>query len=180
VTLDEIFVQRCEMWSDIQHHLRYLHDTVVESNAQTGVELGIRSGNSTAAFMAAVEKTGGHLWSVDVAIPAWPLEFYGRDFATLIIGDDLKVADQLPAAIDVLFIDTSHHFEQTLAELRRYGPRARTILLHDTELEEPFQAPVGDPKYPVSKAIDVWCGEVGRNWVNRTGCYGLGVVTKGW
>jgi hypothetical protein len=161
------------------------------------VELGVRSGNSTAALMAAVEKTGGHLWSVDIMIPAWPLEFYGRGFATLIIGDDLEVADQvgpqievttfadaeprfIPGGIDVLFIDTSHHYEQTLNELNLYGPRARTILLHDTELEEPYQAPPHDPKYPVSKAIDDWCAKTGRNWINRTGCYGLGVVTKGW
>jgi cephalosporin hydroxylase len=182
VTLDEIFVQRCSVWSDIVDHLPYLYDTVVESNAQTVVELGVRSGNSTAAFMAAVQKTGGHLWSVDVAIPSWPQEFYGTGFSSLIIGNDLDfgVADQLPDQIDVLFVDTNHWFHHTLEELRLYGPRARTILLHDTELEAPFQAPADDPKFPVSKAIDTWCAEVGRNWVNRTGCYGLGVVTKGW
>jgi cephalosporin hydroxylase len=176
VTLDEIYAQRCATWSDIQHHLRYIHDTVVEQNAQTVVELGIRSGNSTAAFMAAVQKTGGHLWSVDVATPSWPLEFYGRDFATLIIGDDLAVADRLPDQIDVLFIDTSHHYEQTLAELNLYGPKATMILLHDTELEDPYMRPPTDPLFPLRTAIDDWCAKTGRQWTNRTGCYGLGVI----
>jgi hypothetical protein len=63
-----------------------------------------------------------------------------------------------------------------LAELRLYGPRAHTILLHDTELEHPYQAPPSDPPWPVMTAIGVWCNEVGRTWVNRPNCWGLGTI----
>jgi cephalosporin hydroxylase len=75
-----------------------------------------------------------------------------------------------------LFIDTSHHYEQTLAELNLYGPKATMILLHDTELEDPYMRPPTDPLFPVRTAIDDWCAKTGRQWTNRTGCYGLGVI----
>jgi cephalosporin hydroxylase len=109
-------------------------------------------------------------------VPSWPIEFYGRDFGTLIIGDDLKVADQLPDQIDVLFIDTSHHYQHTLDELRLYGPRATSILLHDTELEHPYMAPATDPPFPVKVAMIEWCLETGRSFTNRENCNGLGII----
>lgn len=175
-SVDDIYWQRATTPSDIVEHLEYLYNTVVNSHAQVVVELGVRSGNSTAALLAAVELTGGHLYSVDIGFPDWPLEFYRSKHSTLIIADDLKVADQMPDDIDILFIDTSHHYEQTLAELRLYGPRATTILLHDTELEHPYQAPPSDPSYPVKAAVEAWCVETGRVWSNRQNCWGLGTI----
>lgn len=179
MTLDDHYRQRCSTWSDIVEHLPFLHDLVVEENAQTVVELGVRSGNSTAALLAAVEKTGGTLWSVDVAVPDWPRDFYMATCGKLIIGDDLMVADRLPGEIDVLFIDTSHYFEHTLAELRLYGPRSKVVLLHDTELESPYGVPDDDPPFPVKAAIETWCAETGNTWVNRPNCYGLGMIRRG-
>ncbi len=174
--LDEIYLERCRTTSDIYEHLPFIHDLVVAENAQTVVELGVRSGNSTAALVAAVSKTGGAVWSVDTAVPSWPREFYGAPNLTLIIGDDMKVADQLPDQIDVLFIDTTHWYEHTLAELNLYGPRSTIILLHDTELEEPYQMPATDPRFPVKTAIKDWTAKTGRPWANRTNCYGLGII----
>lgn len=178
MTLDDIYRQRCAQPSDIFEHLPVLFCTVIEQNAQAVVELGVRSGNSTAALLAAVERTGGHLWSVDIGLPQWPTEFYQSEHSTLIVGDDMAVAGELPDQIDVLFIDTSHHYEHTLAELRLYGPRATTILLHDTELEHPYRAPATDPAFPVKCAVEVWCAEAGRPWRNLTNCYGLGIIER--
>jgi predicted O-methyltransferase YrrM len=175
MSVADIYLDRCATPSDIVEHLEYLYLTVVDSHAQVVVELGVRSGNSTAALLAAVEVTGGHLYSVDIGIPQWPPEFYQSKHSTLIIGDDLEVVDQVPEAIDVLFIDTSHKYFQTLAELGLYGPRADTILLHDTELEHPDGAPP-DPPYPVKAAIETWCAKTGRSWLNRENCWGLGVI----
>lgn len=159
--------------SDIWEHLPTLYAHVVAENARVVVELGVRSGNSTAALLAAVELTGGHLWSVD--IDTQPAGFDNHPQWTFIQGNDLATADQLPATIDVLFIDTSHHYEHTLAELRLYGPRSRWIVLHDTELEHPDGAP-RRPSFPVKKAIECWSLDVGRRWTNRTNCYGLGII----
>jgi cephalosporin hydroxylase len=176
MTLAGIYATRANTPSDIHEHLPTLYRAVFDSNAQTVVELGVRSGNSTAALLAAVEQTGGHLWSVDIALPNWPTEFFTSEHSTLIIGDDVAVSEQLPQHIDVLFIDTSHHYEHTLAELRIYGPSATTILLHDTELEDPYQRPATDPRWPVKRAVEKWCAEAGRTWTNHENCYGLGIV----
>lgn len=175
-SIADIYRFRCSQPSDINEHLEVLHDLVVDNNAQTVVELGVRSGNTTAALLAAVELTGGHLWSVDIDVPNWPRAFHDSPHGSLIIADDLTVADRLPDQIDVLFIDTSHYFEQTLAELRLYGPKAKWIALHDTELEHPYMVPPSDPAFPVKCAIEVWTAEVGREWSNRPNCWGLGLI----
>jgi predicted O-methyltransferase YrrM len=177
--LDDIYRQRCEAWSDVVEHMTVFHDTVVDANARTVVELGVRSGNSTAAFLAALEQTDGQLWSVDIKLPKVPIEFHDCGGWTFVLGDDLDVADQLPDDIDVLFIDSSHHYYHTLAELDLYGARAATILLHDTELEHPDGAPAIDPSFPVRTAATQWCARTGRAWKNLTNCYGLGVIGGG-
>jgi hypothetical protein len=105
----DIYLDRCATPSDIVEHLEYLYLTVVDSKAQVVVELGVRSGNSTAALLAAVERTGGHLYSIDVAIPVWPLEFYRSKHSTIIIGDDLAVADQKDVGRAPLVRPTLHH-----------------------------------------------------------------------
>jgi predicted O-methyltransferase YrrM len=178
-TIHEIYLQRCSVWSDIVDHLPVLRDTVVQAKAQTVVELGVRTGNSTAALLDGVELTGGHLWSVDIRLMPQaqytPLKRAAGDRWTFVIGDDLAVADQLPEQIDVLFIDSSHFYEHTLAELALYGPRATTILLHDTELEHPDGAPP-EPAFPVKRAVEKWCAEVGRPVEFLSNCYGLGII----
>lgn len=200
LSIDEIYQQRRSVWSDIVDHLPTLHAAVIDSNAQTVVELGVRSGNSTTALLAAVARTGGHLWSVDIRLmPSASYDALRRaadDQWTFILGDDMTVADQIdtgsvdcttirdaeprtvPLPIDVLFIDSSHHYEHTLAELRLYGPRADVILLHDTELEHPDGAPSTDPPFPVKRAIEAYCAETGRPWTNATHCYGLGTIRR--
>lgn len=182
LSISDLYQRHCSVWSDIVEHLPTLHDTVVELEAKTVVELGVRTGNSTAALLAGAAETGGHLWSVDVRLmPSanyTPLQRAAGDHWSFIIGDDLTVADQLPEQIDVLFIDSSHHYDHTLAELRLYGPRANLILLHDTELEHPDGAPATDPSHPVKRAVEEWTDEVGRPWENHTNCYGLGIIRR--
>lgn len=153
--LDKLYAERVQNWSDIQGHLEFMHDLVVEEKATAVLELGVRDGNSTAALLAAVDKTDGHLWSVDVnpipEIPAWVNS--GR--WTTVMGDDLTLAYSplLAGEFDIVFIDTLHWYHHTLAELRLYAPKARIVLLHDTELERPWQQPEGEPAFPVREAI---------------------------
>jgi predicted O-methyltransferase YrrM len=170
---------RCSTWSDIQNWMPTLRDTVRAYPSAAVVELGVRSGNSTSAFLYAVDEVDGHLWSVDVNTPAVPGWWWSYPRWTCRIGDDCNpaIAADLPAEVDVLFIDTSHHYDHTLAELRLYVPRVRpggTVLMHDTELEAP-DGYIGDP-FPVARALDDYCAEAGLSWENRTGCYGLGVI----
>ena len=177
MTVDDIFTERLQIWSDIQGHLQFMHDVVVEADAKTVVELGVRSGNSTAALLAGVQKTGGHLWSVDTEPIDLPAPISQSKLWTPVVGDDLAVTDWLPKEIDVLFIDTNHWYHHTLAELRLYGPSSKIILMHDTELEWPWQAPPGDPSFPVRKAIEHYLQLIPeRNVEWREGSYGLAVI----
>lgn len=170
---------RVAMWSDIQQHLPRLHAEASIPDAQI-IDLGVRAGNSTAAFLAAVEKHGGHVYSVDVNTP--PSPFHGHPQWTFIAGDDLIVADQLPDQVDIVFIDTSHDYVQTCAELEVYVPKVRAggvVLLHDTELEHPDASPVSDPSFPVRVAVDEYCTDNGLTAEFVTGCNGLGVIRIG-
>jgi predicted O-methyltransferase YrrM len=170
---------RCTTWSDIQDWIPTLHDTAARYPGAVVLELGVRSGNSTSAFLLAVDEVRGHLWSADVNTPGVPGWWWSYPRWTCRIGDDCNpaVAVDLPAEVDVLFIDTSHHYEHTLNELRLYVPRVKSggvVLMHDTELEQP-DGYAGGP-FPVARALDAYCAEAGLRWENRAGCYGLGVI----
>jgi len=169
------YTTRCWMPSDIVAHMPQLHEEASTGDA-TVIELGVRTGNSTAAFLAAVEKHGGHVHSVDVARPKVP--WFAHRQWTFHLGDDLAVADDLPDC-DLLFIDTSHHYGHTRAELDAYVPKVRpggVVLLHDTELERPDTAPESDPAFPVRTAIDEYCADHDLDVEYVPGCYGLGVI----
>lgn len=175
----EGFQQRLAEWSDIQGHLQFLHDVVTEERARRVVELGVRDGNSTSAFLSGLEQKrhgDAHLWSVDIVPINAPAAWWRSGLWTFIFDNDLKVRDYVPEDIDILFIDTSHHYDHTLAELRLYGPRSKTILLHDVDLERPHGAPRGDPPFPVRAAINAWLQETTRKVEFREGSYGLGVI----
>lgn len=171
---------RCNVWSDIVGHLPTLYDTVLAYPGAVVLELGTRSGNSTAAFLAAAASVGGHVWSVDIGLPQAPGWWWQTGLWSPVIGNDLDPAilARLPGKVDVLFIDTSHAYDHTLAELRTYVPRVKpggVVLCHDTELEAPEL--VGpQPPFPVAKALDDYCAESGLKWANNTGSYGLGVI----
>src|SRR5262249_32923697 len=103
-----------------------------------------------------------------------------------LIADDTsaKAQDWLPAECDVLFIDTDHSYDHTLAELRTYMPRVRPggiVLLHDTEWEQTGASPdecrqLDEPGGSVTAALDAWAEETGMAWENRPGSYGLGII----
>jgi predicted O-methyltransferase YrrM len=166
-------------WSDIQGHMEFLYTSALERPVM--VELGVRSGNSTCALLAAVEKNGlGSLWSVDISEPDVPESWYALKYWHLLVCDDTSTNARLwlPSAIDLLFIDTSHTVAQTLMELELYVPRVRPgglVLLHDTEWLYPdvqLSGPIGD----VAKALDEYCAKTERSWYNRPGSYGMGVI----
>jgi predicted O-methyltransferase YrrM len=169
-------------WTDIQDHLPFLYDTVRAYNSPDVVELGTRSGESTSAFLAALEAGGGgHLYSVDIDEPQVPAEWFTSSLWTFHQGDDLALADVLPPQFDVLFIDTSHTYEQTFAELQTFVPRVAVggvVLLHDTQWLPPSVSLL-KPGGPVTEALNVFCAETGLDWENRLsgpGWYGMGII----
>ena len=181
-TLMDDYRQRAEPWSDIQDCLERLYDAAVAYPQVSILELGVRWGTSTAMFLAAAEQAGGHLWSVDIATTPELEQVWERwetsGHWTFILGNDMEI-DWAGAGWDVLFIDTSHAYDHTLAELRKYVPLVKpggVVFLHDTKLEAPELVGPTLP-YPVARALDTFCAETGREWVELGAQYGLGKIT---
>ena len=174
--LAEMYRERCLTPTDIHEHLPTLVDLVVEHDCQHVIELGVCSGQSTTAFLYALEQTGGSLVSVDLdpapAIGEWP-------HWQFIQGDDLdpRVFAQCDLA-DLIFIDTSHGYRQTLQELYLYAHLVRRpglMVLHDTELEHPIGESL-KPAFPVKRAVEEFCASEGYEFTNNPACYGLALI----
>ena len=178
--------RRCLADSDIREYLPLLHGYARLYPGARILEVGVRSGNSTVAFLAAAQAGGGHVWSVDIedvrerpgGIGPW------RDHPawTFTCGDSVSpsVAGKQPYAIDVLFLDGDHGKQKVLDELAAYFPRLTpggVALLHDTRLWWPGEP---DGTWPVSRALDEWCEANGLHWAELPGSYGLGVMVREW
>lgn len=151
-----------EHWSDVQTHL----PTLYQAACGNVLELGVRAGVSTSALLAGVSDHGGHVWSVD-RDDCSPV-FGGHPHWTFVQGDSLDDIADLPDELDLLFIDTEHTEDRTIAELRLWGPRSKVIMLHDTD---------DGSTYPgVRDAMETYCRESGRVAEFHEGSYGLGVI----
>lgn len=175
--------RRLAEWSDIQDHMPFLHETVLGYAEPVVIELGVRSGNSTSALLSACELRGGLLWSCDIRYPDVPREWKASGCWRFAGGRSVSpsVLALMPAAADVVLIDSSHEFDDTLAELEAYVPRVRpggVVLLHDTQFLPPSTS-LPEPGGPVTEAIHAYCVKTGRTWRNRRsekGWYGLGMI----
>jgi len=184
VKIQDVFEERCRVNTDMFHHLPYLRRTVVDLGARQVIELGVRTGESTVAFLTGLEETGGELWSCDIQHPLdIKNHVFGNPIAdhvwgnfdnwTFTLGNDLEMVAEAPEQCDVLFIDAEHTYDHVLAELEAYGPRVRAggvILLHDSyDLE---------PKNEVVQAISKyrWGREDSLPLTNEPGCYGLATI----
>lgn len=191
--LAERYARLCREPSDINEHLPTFVAAVEELNASHVIELGVRYGVSTIAWLSALQgQFGGHLWSVDCSFPvAAPgstvnlLDPQGPlgvvDYWTFVLGYDTwsVVLDALPAKADIVFIDTNHVYEETLAELNLYYPRVRwggRMFLHDTALETTGNATTPQPPYPVRTAIEEFCKDHKLEWTNNPNNSGLGTI----
>ncbi len=132
----DAYARACARPTDINALLPTLRDEAIAVDAQVLVELGVGSGNSTSALLAATLETGGRLWSVDVVIPeGFLFDYTAVPEWTYLIADDLAVVGECPRPIDCLFIDSAHNYEQTFAELEAYVPLMRpggVLMMHDT------------------------------------------------
>ena len=179
-TVRDVYQDRLTRKSDIQEYLPFLHEQA-KSHPRI-LELGTRTGNSTMAFLAAVEgDCCGHVTSVDVN----PCTRVGKHPQwTFIQGDDTdpEVYKQVYAGgpYDLLFIDTSHYYEHTKQECFLYLPLVNdggVALFHDTRLfPHPHEYEWHEDVPPVRKALDDYCAETGSIWEELPGDYGLGII----
>jgi len=169
--VQEQYRERAAMEHDIKAQMPVLYAWARLPGARV-IELGVRGGNSTAALLAGIEHSGGELWSVDIAEPEVPAEWNGLPFWHLLVADDQspEAVAFCPGDVDVLFVDTSHFYDHTMAELRLYVPKVKPggiVLLHDTATCD----------WPdVSRALNDFCAETGRAWYDHPWWHGLGVI----
>lgn len=178
-----------DLSSDIAPHFPAFFDAVRSTDAHNVVELGVRQGHSSSAFLMALFSRAGAraLWSIDVEPPPVP-RLGGAAMRAIawhvLVENDVSVAalDWTPPTIDVLFVDTDHAYEHTLVELDLYGPRVRPgglILLHDTENEHPEDhgETIGPQEpFPVKRAVEHWCAERDLDWSNDPQSWGLATI----
>jgi len=169
-------VEWAKLETDIADQLIRLYELTVNipHRDKVVVELGTRRGNSTRALLAAVNDSGGHLYSVDIG-KCWRAvsALHEEPNWTFTRGDDLEVVKQWSLPIDHLFIDTSHTYEHTLTELREWGGWVKLhgiISLHDIHYR----------KTPgVMEAIQKYLSEnLSFQFTEYKGSNGLGVIKK--
>lgn len=174
-TLFAEFERRRQVSSDIVDHMLTLYSWARGWPNAHILELGVRKGNSTCAFLAALEvDRRGCLWSIDIATPEVPQEWHESPHWQFLKAHDLsgRAADFAPRELDVLFVDAEHDYGSVRAELDLYGPRVRkggVILMHDTD--EPHLSGPGT-------AATAYCEEHPEAEVQEfiRGCNGLGVL----
>lgn len=181
--LYEEFEKRRSIPSDIVDHLLTLYTWTRGWPFAHVVELGVRTGVSTSAFLAACEvDRKGHVWSFDIAPAVVPDCFRESEYWTFTQDDALgeHALDVAPKQIEVLFIDLDpHSFEQTLTALTLWVPRlvpGGVALLHDTEWPEINYVRPGAAESEVGRALDVYTKMKGLEWQNISGCNGLGIL----
>lgn len=164
-------------WTDIQDQMGMLFTAACQYQRPNIAEFGVRTGESTRAFLAAAEYMDGHVFSFDVNGPQTPAWWAQSPRWTFQLGDSQQVI--LPVNIDVLFIDTSHAYEATVVELRNLVRCVRpggVVLMHDTLIADPPGSEGPMVASDVARALDDFCGETGHKWRERGGYYGLGQI----
>jgi predicted O-methyltransferase YrrM len=169
---------------DVSGHVGYLRE-VAKGNI---LEIGVRGGGSTSAFLCGLEEHGGHLFSVDIE-PSCGAKFDGHPQWTFINLDSVSaeslVTDKIlhhlgfadanegmlkPRVLDVLFIDGDHTFGAVLSDLTMYSPLVKKgglILMHDV-CEGTLAG--------VREAMDVFLKNTGWEHEIHTQSHGLGII----
>lgn len=130
------------------------------------VEWGVRGGVSTWALLDGLPEYGT-LWSVDTVDCVVPPRVSSDPRWTFLVGDDLDpdIQAQLPDKADLVFIDTSHEYEQTVGELAyALTLTPHRIVMHDYVME------------PVLRAGAEFCEREGWRVVDNEMPYGLATL----
>ena len=127
---------RMVIHTDISDHLCTLYMLTVEFDLKKILELGIRTGESTIALLQAAHEINGEVTSIDIDSCSYAKNMISdlnlSEKWSFIQNNDLDV--EWNQVIDHLFIDTSHTYDQTIAELKKYEPFVKSggiITLHD-------------------------------------------------
>jgi predicted O-methyltransferase YrrM len=151
--VDALTTKSLEEWAEANRDMVPHVETLIEraSEAFVIVEFGVRGGVSTWAFLSGLPEYG-RLYSVDIDDCTVPPVVQSDIRWKFLRGDDLDpaVQGQLPTHADLVFIDTSHEYEQTVGELTyALSLSPSVILCHDADWDG------------VERAINEFCESTG-------------------
>jgi cephalosporin hydroxylase len=154
--------ERSLVRTDINSHLLTILAESLETKPRTIVELGTRGGESTFVLERVAKLFDSKMLCVDLNDC--------RDVCspgTLFVqGDDIEFAkkfgewsmkNNFPPQIDLLFIDTSHEYHHTKAEINAYFPllsEHATVIFHDTNLHPLYKRADGTLGYGYCENIE--------------------------
>ena len=161
MTSTALFHERLAVNSDITDHLCTLR--LLARDCSHITEFGVRTGNSSIAFLAGLPLTG-QLHSYDLNPPGFvaPEDVGSRWHFTQANTGELQ--DIEPT--DMLFLDTLHTYEQVRLELRHANRSRKWLVFHDTELFG-INGECGQPG--ISRAIQEFC-EQNPHWKTFAAC----------
>ncbi len=134
-------LEHCRVRTDISDHLLTLFGAALSVSPRLIVELGVRTGESTEVLAKVARLCASRLVSVDIDDCSGVCDLPGWLFVK---GDDIDFAKTFPAwararglpdRIDFLFIDTSHLYDHTVAEILHWFPHlspGAKVAFHDT------------------------------------------------
>lgn len=140
--------QRARRETDISDHLDRLFVEALQASPDTVVELGVRGGVSTFVFERVARLSDADLVSVDVEETSYTTDYDRWEF---VCADDVEFAREfekwcrgpgIDPAVDVLFVDTSHRYEHTVAEIEAWFPHLAddaVVLFHDTNMRHVYR-----------------------------------------
>jgi len=139
---------RAAVGTDISSHLEALYVAGLAAHPRLIVELGVRGGESTFVFERVARRSGADLVSVDIADCANVSRYERWHWVQ---EDDVRLGRRfrgwceqrgLEPLVDVLFVDTSHVYDHTRAEMDAWFPHlsGRAVaLFHDTNMKKVFR-----------------------------------------
>ena len=172
-----------------QNHDMWPYSEFLRMNARGNIlEIGVRDGVSTAAFLLGLEKNGGHLFSVDIDPECQKLFDHPQWTFRYMDSRNILLAAEFTSKawnFDIALVDGNHAREFVHADLRACGKLVRPgglILVHDI-----FGTPGGATE---KQAADNWptraVGEEFREYTNEMGWptfdlpgrFGMGVIVR--
>ena len=125
--------------TDISSHLDTIYIKSLLMNPKNIVELGVRGGESSKMFNYVNKEIGSHIVGIDLD----KCEYSFMTNGTFYQADDVAFAqiynEKYGNNIDILFIDTSHLYEHTCAEIKHWFPllsNKALVIFHDTNLRQ--------------------------------------------
>ena len=130
LNLPDQYLQCKNTQTDINEHLETLFTYASHNNIKNIIEFGTRFGDSTTAFLYAIEKTDKTFQSYDLFRSDNINDFEQHKNYKFNQEDTLQCNI---SETDILFIDTLHTYFQLYSELKRHSKQVKKyIILHDT------------------------------------------------